>query len=105
MTARRFARVFWSPNAFEAHFVRTVLEAEGIQAQVRNENLAPYVPAEVWVLQRDATRALEIQEAAQPVEGGELALVEGEDEEASPSQDLDSAPSGADHSGSADRHD
>lgn len=72
-----FARVFWSPNAFEAHFVRTVLQAEGIAAQVRNENLCPYVPAEVWVPAEDAERALKLQaEVEDQVEGGELALVE-----------------------------
>ncbi|MEM1026360.1 MAG: DUF2007 domain-containing protein [Myxococcota bacterium] len=49
-------RVYAALVPFQAHMVRIALEAEGIPAEVHNENLAPYagIGAEVWVERRHA---------------------------------------------------
>ncbi len=44
-------KVFTAPTAFEAHFVRSVLEQHGVVAMVRNDTFSPYglEQPEVWV--------------------------------------------------------
>ena len=62
-------RVFSSHNAVLVHHSRNLLEAEGIETEVRNQMLSSAMgelppaecQAEVWVLQdKDAARAMDI---------------------------------------------
>ncbi|MGF1509394.1 MAG: DUF2007 domain-containing protein [Myxococcota bacterium] len=47
---KRMHRVYSTLVPFQAHMVRAMLVDQGVAAEVRNDNLAPYcVWAEVWV--------------------------------------------------------
>jgi len=68
-------RVFSSHNAVLAHHSRNLLEAEGIETEMRNQMLSSAMGelppaeclAEVWVLQdEDAARAMEILQRPPP---------------------------------------
>lgn len=66
-------RVYAALVPIQAHMVRTVLEAEGIPAEVHNENLAPYagIGAEVWVERRHAFMARRLIESLERSSGDE----------------------------------
>ena len=83
-------RVHSCTTAFEAHLVRTALAQAGIDARIRNEDLASLAGAiplvdcmpEVWVEAEDRALAQEVlDQALDDIEQGRLSVVSGEDGE------------------------
>lgn len=73
-------RVYVDLNPFKAHLVRTILQAHEIEAEVHNENLAPYGGgAEVWVAAEDVERALATLAEMEKTQDGQLSLAPDDD--------------------------
>ena len=86
MTDRKMVRVHSASNGAEAHLVRSALAQAEIQAEVRNEILAPLTgaanAAEVWVAEGDIEEARRIlSKIRNPAEGQGAVSYTGEDDQ------------------------